>query len=57
MSGNGIGAEGASALAKALPACALLATLDVSSNRIGAEGEAALHAAASAVGPRLKLWL
>ena len=57
MSGNGIGAEGASALAKALQACAQLATLDVSSNRIGAEGEAALHAAASAVGPRLKLWL
>ena len=54
---NGIGAEGASALAKALPACAQLATLYVGGNGIGAEGEAVLRAAASAVGPRLKLVL
>ena len=57
MSGNGIGAEGASALARALPSCAQLATLDVGNNEIDAEGKAALRAAASAVGPRLKLWL
>ena len=54
---NGIGAEDASALAKALPACAQLATLYVGGNGIGAEGEAVLRAAASAVGPRLKLVL
>ena len=37
-----IGAEGASALAKALPSCAKLATLSVSGNGIGAEGASAL---------------
>ena len=50
-----IGSEGAAALAKALPACARLATLDVRANSIGDEGNAALRAAASAAGPRLKL--
>ena len=39
---NSIGAEGASALAKALPACAQLASLDMDSNGIGTEGAAAL---------------
>ena len=40
-----------------LPSCAQLATLDVSNNDIGDEGEAALSAAASTVGPRLRILL
>ena len=37
-----VSAEGASALAKVLPACAQQATLDVGWNGIGAEGASAL---------------
>ena len=42
MSVNGFDDKGVSALAKALPSCAQLATLDVSGNDIRTEGACAL---------------